>query len=304
MQKLSSFEARRQRPRPHLDDKILTSWNGLMISAFAKGYMVLDEPAYLHAAKRAADFILHTLYKPDTNELLRRYRDGEAGISGKLDDYAFFVQGLLDLYEASLESRYFTTAIRLTETMLQRFEDKALGGFFSSEEDDKSIIIRMKDDHDGAEPSPNSIAVLNLLRLAQMTDREDFRTAAERTLRFFSHLIDKAPSYVPQMLVALDFYLQKPKQIVLSGDLATPEMMALRRAIYERYLPNKVILYAESEVAQQADFLNAILQHQPAAPTAFVCIDYACQLPTSDASILANLLAPSLSHRPNTSRLS
>lgn len=289
--KAKLFEARCKRPRPHLDDKVLTSWNGLMISAFAKGFMVLNEPAYLQAAQRAADFVLQTLYKPDTAELLRRYRDGEAGITGKLDDYAFFVQGLLDLYEASFEPKYFATAIRLTETMMQRFEDKEHGGFFSSDAEDKSIIVRMKEDHDGAEPSPNSIAVLNLLRLAQMTDREDFRTAAERTLRFFSQLIDKAPSYMPQMLVALDFYLQKPKQIILAGNLDTPEMMALRRTIYEKYIPNKVLLHAAPETAEQLDFLRTILSSQSTTPTAFVCIDYACQLPTSDARTLATLLA-------------
>ncbi len=288
--KAKLFEARLQRPRPHLDDKVLVSWNGLMISAFAKGFMVLEEAAYLQAAQRAADFILNTLYQPTSHTLLRRYRDGEAGIEGKLDDYAFFVQGLLDLYEASLEPRYLFAAIGLTEKMQQLFEDTEHGGFFSSHAHDASIIVRMKEDHDGAEPSPNSIAVLNLLRLAQMTNRHSFYLSAQNTLKYFSQLLDKAPSYMPQMLVALSFYLQKPKQIILSGRLDDPDMMALRRTIYRPYLPNKIILHAAPELANQFEFLQNIVAHHSETPTAFVCIDYACQLPTHEAEVLAQLL--------------
>ncbi len=289
--KAKLFEVRAKRPRPHLDDKILVSWNSLMISAFAKGFTVLNDESYLQSAHRAADFILSTLYNPSTHTLLRRYRDGDAGIDGKLDDYAFFTQGLLDLYEASLDPKYFTTAIRLTEKMIDLFYDHETGGFFSASSDDQSVIIRMKEDHDGAEPSPNSIAVLNLLRLAQMTDRADFRDSAEKTLQFFSQLIDKAPSYLPQMLVALDFYLQKPKQIILAGRLDSPDMTAMRRAIYSTYLPNKVLIHAAPETAKQLEFLNAILKDATDTPTAFVCIDYACQLPTTDVKVLESLLA-------------
>ncbi|MCS6989025.1 MAG: thioredoxin domain-containing protein [Chloroherpetonaceae bacterium] len=282
------YEARLKRPRPHLDDKILVSWNGLMISAFAKGYQVLGDETYLNAATRATDFILKTLYDEQTHALLRRYRQGEAGIEGKLDDYAFFVQALLDLYESSLEPRYFTTAIRLSETMRRLFEDKENGGFFNSREGDSSVILRMKEDHDGAEPSPNSVATLNLLRLAQMTDREDFRASAEKTLLYFSQLLDRAPSYLPQMLVALSFYLQKPKQIILAGSLATPEMTALRKAIYRKYLPNKILLHASPEAATHLEFLGTLSVEKP---TAFVCADYACQLPTSDVAMLEKQLS-------------
>ncbi len=281
--KVKLFEARAKRPRPHLDDKVLVSWNGLMISAFAKGYQVLDDDTYLNAAINATEFILNKLYNAETHTLLRRYRQGEAGIDGKLDDYAFFVQALLDLYESSLNPRYLTVAIRLTETMQKLFEDKVHGGFFSSQEGDTSVILRLKEDHDGAEPSPNSIAALNLLRLAQMTDRQDFRQSAEKTLLYFSQLLEKAPSYLPQMLVALSFYLQKPKQIILAGSLETPEMKSLRRVIYEKFIPNKVLLHASPEAATHLDFLNTLTVEKP---TAFVCVDYACQLPTSDPETL------------------
>lgn len=288
--KAKLFEVRAKRPRPHLDDKVLTSWNGLMISAFAKGYTTLGDESYLRSAQRAADFILNTLYNPTHHTLLRRYRDGEAGIEGKLDDYTFFVQGLLDLYEASFEPKYFTAAVALTQTMMSLFEDREHGAFFSASENDKSVIIRMKEEHDGAEPSPNSIAALNLLRLAQMTDRSDFRQSAERTLQFFSQLLNKAPSYMPQMLVALSFYLRKPKQIILAGDRQAPEMTALRRVIDKQYLPNKVLIHASNETAKEMPFLKNIVQSSTEQPTAFVCIDYACQLPTSDPKVLENLL--------------
>jgi len=281
--KAKLFNARLQRPRPHLDDKILVAWNGLMISAFAKGYQVLGDETYLNAAVKATNFILKTLYHSNSHRLLRRYRQGEASIDGKLDDYAFFVQALLDLYESSLNPQYLTIAIRLTESMQNLFEDKLHGGFFNSQEGDTSVILRMKEDHDGAEPSPNSIAALNLLRLAQMTDRHDFRTSAEKTLLYFSQLIEKAPTYLPQMLVALSFYLQKPKQIILAGPLEMPEMKSLRKVIYQKFIPNKILLHASPEAATHLDFLNTLIVDKPKA---FVCVDYACQLPTSDAHVL------------------
>jgi uncharacterized protein len=286
------FEARLKRPRPHLDDKVLTAWNGLMISAFAKGYTALGDEQYLTAATRATDFILTTLYDKSAHTLLRRYRSSSAengnsgisGIEGKLDDYAFFVQALLDMYEASFNPKYFTAAVRLSETMMHLFEDKEHGAFFTASESDASVILRMKEDHDGAEPSPNSIAALNLFRLAQMTDRQDFRIAAERTVQFFSKLLAQSPSYMPQLLLALHFALYKPKQIILAGDLSSDAMHALRREVYSRFVPGKVLLHVSEEAAAHLDFLNTITV---TVPTAFVCVDYACQLPTSDAGVLA-----------------
>ncbi|NTW48416.1 MAG: thioredoxin domain-containing protein [Chlorobiales bacterium] len=283
------FDIRLKRPRPHCDDKVLTSWNGLMISAFAKGYMALRDERYLNAAKRAADFILEKMYKPDTGRLLRRYRDGEAAIDAKVDDYAFFVQALIDLYEASFEPKYLTTAIRLTEKQNELFYDRENGAYFSAAEDDATVIFRIKEDHDGAEPSPNSVTALNLLRLSQMTDRQDFREFAEKTMAFFSRQLSEMPEHMPQMLVALDYYFKKPKQIILAGPLGTAQMADLRRAIYERYLPNKVVLHASDDVAAYMPFLKELIGSTE-KPTAFICIDYACQLPTSEAEKVKALL--------------
>ncbi|MEK7408970.1 MAG: thioredoxin domain-containing protein [Acidobacteriota bacterium] len=187
---------RSKRMRPHRDDKILTAWNGLMISAFAKAGQVLEEPRYLEAARRARDFIVQHLSAGE--RLLRRYRDGEATIPAFLDDYAFFVQGLLDLHEAHDQD----LAVKLTETQIELFEDKENGGFFSTAAGDGNLVLRMKDDHDGAEPSGNSVAVLNLLRLAEMTGRQDFRQAAERTLGAFAWRLSNAPESLPAMLAA------------------------------------------------------------------------------------------------------
>ncbi len=163
--------ARRKRARPHLDDKVLTAWNGLMISAFAKGGAVLSEPRYSAAATRAAEFTLSRMYDAKSGVLLRRYRQGDAAIPGFLDDYALFTQALLDLYETEFDIRYLQTAVKLATKQSELFEDKEHGGFFSTAAGDASLLMRMKDDYDGAEPSGNSVAALNLLRLAQMTDR-------------------------------------------------------------------------------------------------------------------------------------
>src|SRR5438445_4563117 len=186
--------ARSKRVRPHLDDKILTAWNGLMISAFAKGGAILSEPRYSAAAARAVEFVLNRMYDSKTGALLRRYRQQDASIPGFLDDYAFFTQALLDLYETQFDLRSFETAVKITEKQSELFEDREHGGFFSTAAGDATLLMRMKDDYDGAEPSGNSIAILNLLRLAQMTDRKDFRDRAEKAVHAFARRVAAIPS--------------------------------------------------------------------------------------------------------------
>jgi hypothetical protein len=186
--KMALLAIRSKRVRPHLDDKILTAWNGLMISAFAKAAQVLvhsghDEPRYLEAAQRATKFILTRMYDAASGVLMRRYRDGEAAIAGFLDDYAFFIGALLDLYEADFDPAHIETAMALMDKMRELFEDQAEGAFFSTAAGDSSLVMRMKDDYDGAEPSGNAVALLDLLRLAHFTDRADYREAADRTLQ-------------------------------------------------------------------------------------------------------------------------
>jgi hypothetical protein len=288
------FEARKMRPRPHLDDKIITAWNGLMISAFARAYQMLDEPKYLQAAERAAGFVLNKLYHAQTKTLTRRYRDGEAKYPAHLDDYAFLTQGLIDLYEAGFDIKWLEHAIGLTETQIRLFWDKNGGGFFDTSGEDETILLRTKEDYDGAEPSGNSIAVLNLLRLSQMLDKKEWWEMAETALRLFGNRLQNAPHAMPQMLVAVEFSLDKPKQIIIAGKPDAPDTRAMLRAVHERFIPNKILLLADHGEGQ-----NFLEKHLPfvksvaminGKATAYVCENYTCQLPTTEVGMMVKLL--------------
>jgi uncharacterized protein YyaL (SSP411 family) len=287
------LEARRERVRPHLDDKILTAWNGLMISAFARAGAVLADPRYADAARRAADFLASRMYDAETGLLLRRYRQGSAAIPGFLDDYAFFAQALLDLYETSFDWRDLELSIRLTEKILELFEDAEHGAFYSTAAGDPTLVMRIKEDYDGAEPSGNSIAVLNLLRLAQITGRQDFRASAGRALEAFGSRMVAAPVGVPQMLVAYEFSISKPTQIVLVGERDAPDMRRLLAELHSRFVPNRIVLLVNPESRPAlARYLPTVAEMTAIGgqATAYVCEDYACKLPTADAAEFSRLL--------------
>ncbi len=282
---------RANRIRPHLDDKILTAWNGLMISAFALGARVLSESRYLAAACRAADFILGNMVDSATGTLFRRYRDGEAAIPAFLDDYALFVQGLLDLYEASFELRYLEAAVALTEKQVELFEDHEHGGFYSTDAADQRLVLRIKDDYDGAEPSGNSAAALNLFRLARITGREQFRASAERTLAAFAQKLSTAGVATPQMLVALMFSLAEPREIVIAGSRQEPGTRALLQAIGRRFLPDSVLILADAE-GRSSPLLPGAHDKHPVdgAAAAYICHNFACQLPVTEVGAALELL--------------
>jgi uncharacterized protein YyaL (SSP411 family) len=288
------LEARGRRVRPHLDDKILTAWNGLMISAFAKGGAILGEPRYLDAARRAADFLAREMYRPAEGILLRRYRGGEAAIPGFADDYAFFAQALLDLYEAAFDLRDLDLATELTRRQCELFEDSEGGGFYSTAAGDPSLVMRMKEDYDGAEPSANSVTALNLVRLAEFTGEEAFRSSAERLFRAFSPRLTTAGVTVPQMLAALDWFLHKPKQIVLAGAAGSAELAALAAEVHRRYLPGRVILMLDTEESRRALAARlpalAGMAANPGPAVAYVCEDFACRLPVSEPAAFRELL--------------
>ena len=277
---------RSKRPRPLLDDKILASWNGLMISAFAKGAQVLGEPRYAAAARAAADFLKKNLWDASRKILQRRYRLGESAVDGFLDDYAYCGLGLLDLYETTFEGWDLAWATELAERALALFEDKDRGGFYahgisaSSSPDDATpeLVLRLKDDYDGAEPSGNSMMALLLARLARMTGREDFRLAAERTLQSFASRIAEGAVGIPQMLVALQFVHAAPCEIVLAGT----EDAAMLAEIRSRFLPQAVVMRAEQAERE----LPAI----EGKPTAYVCENFACNLPVTNVADLGRLL--------------
>jgi uncharacterized protein YyaL (SSP411 family) len=273
------FEARAKRPRPHLDDKILTSWNGLMISAFAKGAAILREAKYADSARAAADFLLSTMLQED-GWLLRRFRDGDAAIPAMLEDYAFLVQGLLDLYESTFAFRYLAAAIAIAGKQSALLEDKA-GGFFTSSHEDASALIRMKDDYDGAEPSGNAVALLNLLRLHRITGRQDFETSARRLIGVFGDALARTPFGMPQMLAACEFDISPPREIVVAGQ---PDG-SMMKALWSKFDPNRILLYAAPE----------LVQYQPAVAEmkdggVYICENFACQQPAVNEEDLLRLL--------------
>ena len=286
------FEVRAKRPRPHLDDKIITAWNGLMISAFARAAQVLDDPAYLDAATRAAKFVQTHLTRDGA--LIRSYRQGPSDVPGFADDYAFLIQGLLDLYEASADIAWLKWAAELQAKQDALFADKEHGGYFSVTDKDPHILLRMKEDYDGAEPSPNSIAALNLLRLAEMTGSEPWKKEAARTIAVFGEQVAKSPTAMPQMLVALDFSLAKPKQIVIAGKPGADDTRALLREVHAHFIPNKIVLFADGGDGQhwlgkKLDFIKTAKPLDGKA-TAYVCEDFVCQAPVNDVKKLRELL--------------
>jgi uncharacterized protein len=275
------FQARARRPRPHLDRKILTSWNGLMISAFAKGYLVLGGHEYLHAAERAASFLLGSMYDRASGQLFRRFCDGEAAVPGFLDDYAMFATALLDLFEASFNPSYLETAIDLARRGVLKFEDAENGGFFSTAERAPDLLLRLKDDYDGAEPSGNSVATDLLLRLAHLTGDDAFRSSAERSLRSFAPKLIAQPTIAPQMLVAVGRSLAEPEQVIIRCGEIDPEIQRILADHRKGFAPNSVVLAITDEwagaLAGIAPFLSTL--ERKGRITIYECRNFSCELP-------------------------
>lgn len=288
------FEVRARRPRPHLDDKVLAGWNGLMVSAFARAYQALGETRYLDAARSAARFVLSTMFDPRSGKLLRRFRDGEAKFEAHLDDYAFVVSGLLDLYESDFAVQWLEWALRLTQTQLQIFWDDNRGGFFDTSGEDASVLVRTKEQYDGAEPAGNSVAAMNLLRLYHITGDDNLRAKGEQTIEAFSGVLEKQPVVQPQMLCAYDFFLSKVKQIVIAGAPDNELTRQMVQRVRRRYLPNKIVLLLEPSSRPRLETLASFtrqLSSREGHAVAYVCEDYVCQLPTSELDVVERLLA-------------
>src|SRR5438309_2108699 len=286
---------RNKRPRPHLDDKIITAWNGLMISAYARAAQVLDEPRYLESATRAVRFLRTNLYDEKSKLLFRNYREGRSQIEGFADDYAFGIQGLLDLYEASFDVEWLKFAVQLQETQDRLFFDDKIGGYFSTSGKDASVVLRIKDDNDSAEPAASSVAALNLLRLAQIRDKKQWEEHAEKTVNAFQPTLSRFPSAMPQMLVALDFSSSKPRQIVIAGKKDAPETRALLTEVHRHFLPKTILLLADGAEGQKylGEKLEAIqaMSMIDGKSAAYVCENFTCKAPVTDSNQLAALLA-------------
>jgi uncharacterized protein YyaL (SSP411 family) len=266
-----------------------------MISAYARAAQVIDEPRYLEIATRSANFVRTKLYDPSGKILYRSYREGRSNIEGFADDYAFVVQGLLDLYEASFDVEWLKLAGDLQATQDRLFFDEKHGGYFSSSGRDESVFVRMKDDNDGAEPAASSVAALNLLRLTQICDDPKMAERAKKTIDAFATILSQFPSGMPQMLVAVENSLGKPRQIVIAGKKRdSPETKALLKEVHRHFLPNTIVILADDNEGQkylgernEAIRAMSLVEGKPAA---YVCENFTCKAPVTDVKRLGDLL--------------
>jgi hypothetical protein len=287
------FALREKRIHPHKDDKILTDWNGLMIAALAKGAQVFDEPAYALAASRAVDFIL-TRLRTSEGRLLHRFRDGFASIPAIVDDYAFIIWGLLELYEATFEARYLDYALELNHQLLEHFWDEKEGGLFFTANDAEKLLIRQKEIHDGAIPSGNSVCLLNFLRLARITGDSSLENKAAAIIKTFSGRVDQMPNAFGQFLTAFDFAVGPANEVIIAGDIDKKDIKEMLGVLRKSFVPNKVVIFRpEGSSLPEIDKIVPYVKSYNSVggrATAYVCSNFTCQLPTSDPDKMIALL--------------
>ena len=286
------FNKRQTRTRPHLDDKVLTAWNGLMIAALAKGSQVLGEPSYLAAAEQAAAFIKQTLVRE--GRLWRRYREGQVAHQATINDYAYLIFGLLNLYEADFKPEWLRWAEQLQAEQDKRLWDETGGGYFFAVGDDPSLIIRPKELNDGAIPAGNAVALSNLLRLYDLTFKQDYQDKAGLTLAGLSGVVARYPAGFEQSLIALDYFLDRAKEVAVIGQRDDEKTQQILEYLYQEFLPNKVI--AVGEVAVPVDDTKSLplLRGKPmqnGLPTVYVCEENTCKQPTNDLGTLKQLMS-------------
>ena len=287
LEKLKAVRA--ARPRPLLDDKVITAWNGLMISALARGAQVLGEERYLAAALRAAEFVARELYDETLEVLYRSWRGGRSASEGFAEDYACFVQGLLDLYEATFDLRWLRWAERLQATMDRLFWDEAEGGYFSSAAGARDIVVRLKEDYDGAEPAPSSVAAMNLFRLGALigdqSARANYRRRGVATVAALRAQWTRSPQGLPQLLCALELAFLPPRHVVLAGDPAAEDFRALAAVVHEKLGPRRTLVRADATLPWTTP-----MEPLAGRAAAYVCEDYTCQLPVVEPAELRRVL--------------
>ena len=282
------LDVREQRIHPLLDDKVLTSWNGLMLRSFAESGAALGRPDYLDAASRNADFLLATMRGLD-GRLLRTWRNGEAKLNGYLEDYACLADGLLSLHEATLEPRWLQEAVSLADEMNALFWDDAVGGFYDTGSDHETLVIRPRDVFDNAQPCGGSVAADVLLRLGVITGNDDYSAKGATPLRAMQQLLGRAPAATGHWLGALDFYVSLPREIVIVGPASDPATTSMLDEVSQRFMPNRVLV-GVSDPANPPLKDSPLLEQrvmQNGLPTAYVCENYACQLPVTEPAALA-----------------
>ncbi len=287
------YRVRGRRPAPLRDEKILTAWNGLMISAFARAGLVLGDDALTARAARAADFLLEKSRNKD-GRLYRSSMDGRPRHNGYLDDHAFLAEGLLNLYEATSEERWLREAIALDSVLAKHYEDPEQGGFFMTSDDHETLLTREKPGWDGAEPSGNSIHTLNLLRLSEFTGDDGYRRRAARAMQSVGGKLERTPQALSEMLLAVDFMLDRPKQVIIVTPRSREQAEPLLARLRATYLPNAIVLVAVEgqhlEAQQKLVPLVANKRAMKRRPTAYVCEQGVCKLPTSDPEVFEQQL--------------
>lgn len=286
------FDIREKRIHPHKDDKILTDWNGLMIAALAMGGRILDDGEYETAARKAADFIL-TNMRHTEGGLLHRYRDGESAIKAHLDDYAFLIWGLIELYQTGFDIKYLKTALELNNEMLRHFWDDESGGLYYSRDDSDDLIVRQKEIYDGATPSGNSVAAYNLLRLSRITGAPELEEKSEKIISLFSSEVKKAPSSYAMLLNAVNFGIGPSFEIVISGKEGSNDTEKMLRILNSEFIPNKVVIFRPDEetpeIARVAEYTRSQKPINGKA-TAYVCRNFACNIPTTESDEILGLI--------------
>ena len=273
---------RSRRPRPHLDDKVLTAWNGLMIAAYARAGRLLGRDDYVVAAQRAAAFLHASLWRAADATLLRRFRQGDAGVEGYAEDYAYLTFGLLELFQADGDPRWLEWALTLRRRQDDLFWDDNEGGWFSTTGRDPSVLLRLKEEYDGAEPAASSISVLNLLVIAHLTGAADPKI--DRTFGMFANNASMRGRAVPMMLASLSTYHSGMPQIVIAGDPDDAGTSALMTVLRKRYQPAAVVVPLRDRHRAALSRLlpwTAALEKQHGLATAYVCRDFACDLPAT-----------------------
>lgn len=287
----SLFTAREKRIHPHKDDKILTAWNGLMIASLAKGAQVLTINHYLEAAAKAADFVLTHLVRND-GRLLARYRAGDAAYPGYLDDYAFFIWGLLELYSSSGKPQHLKNALHFQEELERLFMDEEGGGYFLTGSDAEELLFRPKESYDGALPSGNSITALNLLRLARLTGDQRWEKKAEQQFLSFRPVLEEHPAGYTAFLQALQFALHPSQELIIAGLLKTTELPEMRQIFFSEFRPYSSVLYQEGTLPELIPWTKDFpidLNHV----TAYLCQNFTCQRPVQQIAEFKSLLKKS-----------
>ncbi|GAB5559745.1 MAG: thioredoxin domain-containing protein [Synoicihabitans sp.] len=287
-------DAREARPRPHLDDKIVTAWNGLMISAYARAGQVLSNPHYIATAQRAARFLRDRLYDESSQTLSRSYRDGQRDDLGFAEDYALVIQGLLDLYETDFDLDWLQWAADLQAQQDAIFWDNDQGGYFASDPRDESIVLRLKIEHDGVEPAATSTAVRNLGRLAALWHDEKLLARAEHAARSMAGVVQRGPAALPQLLAASGWLAGDAQQALIHSAADDAQLPALLREVWGRFHPRRMIVRIDAAsrpaFEQRVSFIAGLPDELPAEATAYICENFVCQMPTSDRVELAKIL--------------